>query len=48
MTRRFPLHWSIEELEACFVMTDSAGQKLAYLLRRSSKRPISRKAGIAG
>jgi hypothetical protein len=30
-TRRFPLPWSIEELEACFVVIDSAGQKLAYV-----------------
>jgi hypothetical protein len=31
-TRRFPLPWSVEELnEACFVVTDSAGQKLAYV-----------------
>jgi hypothetical protein len=29
--RRFPLPWSIVELEACFVVIDSAGQKLAYV-----------------
>ena len=29
--RRFPLPWSIEELEACFVVIDSAEQKLAYV-----------------
>jgi hypothetical protein len=29
--RRFPPPWSVEELEACFVVTDSAGQKLAYV-----------------
>jgi len=29
--RRFPPPWSIEELEACFVAIDSAGQKLAYV-----------------
>jgi hypothetical protein len=29
--RRFPPPWSIEELnDACFVVSDSAGQKLAY------------------
>jgi hypothetical protein len=28
--RRFPPPWSIEELEACFVVNDSAGQKLGY------------------
>jgi hypothetical protein len=26
-----PPPWSIEELDACFVVTDSAGQKLAYV-----------------
>ena len=29
--RRFPPSWSINELEACFVVIDSAGQKLAYV-----------------
>ena len=29
--RRFPPPWSVEELEACFVVIDSAGQKLAYV-----------------
>jgi hypothetical protein len=30
--RRFPPPWSLEELnDACFVVTDSAGQKLAYV-----------------
>ena len=29
MTRRFPPPWTVEELDACFVVTDSAGQKLA-------------------
>ncbi|MFY9839763.1 MAG: hypothetical protein WAK55_25480 [Xanthobacteraceae bacterium] len=28
-TRRFPPPWSIEELDACFVVKDSSGQKLA-------------------
>ena len=30
-SRRFPPPWSIEELEACFVVKDKAGQKLAYV-----------------
>jgi hypothetical protein len=31
-TRRFPPPWSVEEMDACFVVTDSAGQqKLAYV-----------------
>src|SRR5438094_2037909 len=29
--RRFPPPWLIAELEACFVVIDSAGQKLAYV-----------------
>jgi hypothetical protein len=30
--RRFPPPWSAEEFnDACFVVTDSAGQKLAYV-----------------
>jgi hypothetical protein len=29
--RRFPPPWTVEELEACFVVKDSAGQKLAYV-----------------
>ena len=29
--RRFPPPWAIEELDAAFVVKDSAGQKLAYV-----------------
>jgi hypothetical protein len=29
--RLFPPPWSIEELEACFIVKDSAGQKLAFI-----------------
>jgi hypothetical protein len=29
--RRFPPPWSIDELEACFVVKDGAGQKLAFV-----------------
>jgi hypothetical protein len=29
--RRFPPPWLIAELEACFVVIDSARQKLAYV-----------------
>jgi hypothetical protein len=28
--RRFPPPWSVEELDACFVVIDSGGQNLAY------------------
>ena len=29
--RRFPPAWSVEDLGACFVVKDAAGQKLAYV-----------------
>jgi hypothetical protein len=29
--RRFPPPWSVEELDACFVVIDNGGQKLAYI-----------------
>jgi hypothetical protein len=29
--RRFAPPWSIDELEACFVVKDAAGQKFAYV-----------------
>ena len=29
--RHFPLPWIVEELEACFYVCDSAGQKLAFV-----------------
>jgi len=29
--RHFPPPWTVEELDACFVVIDSAGQKLAYV-----------------
>jgi hypothetical protein len=29
--RRFPPPWSVEELDACFIVTDAGGQKLAYI-----------------
>ena len=29
--RRFPPPWSVEELDTCFIVIDSAGQKLAYV-----------------
>jgi len=31
MTRRFPRPWSVEEQDACFVVRDHSGQKLAYV-----------------
>jgi hypothetical protein len=29
--RRFPPPWSVDEMEACFVIRDHSGQKLAYV-----------------
>jgi hypothetical protein len=31
VSRRFPPPWSIDELEACFVVRDHSGQALAYV-----------------
>jgi hypothetical protein len=48
--RRFPPPWSVEELDACFVVTDSAGQKLGYIYfeneprRRSAAKLRKKKA----
>jgi hypothetical protein len=46
--RGFPLPWSVQELDACFVVTDSTRQKLAYVHfeddpeRRSAAKLLSR------
>ena len=46
--RGFPLPWSVEELEGCFVVTDSTQQKLGYIYfeddpaRRSATKLLSR------
>ena len=29
--RRFPPPWTVEELDACFVVGDNSGQALAYV-----------------
>jgi hypothetical protein len=37
--RRFPPPWSVEELDACFVVKDHAGQRLTYVyFPRKSRR----------
>jgi hypothetical protein len=47
-TRRFPPPWSVEELNACFVVRDDNGQKLAYVYfedepgRRSAANLLTR------
>jgi hypothetical protein len=46
--RRFPPPWSVEEQDVCFVVKDSAGQKLAYVYfedepgRRSAAKLLTR------
>jgi hypothetical protein len=46
--RRFPPPWSIEELDACFVVRDHNGQALTYVYfedepgRRSTAKLLSR------
>src|SRR5215469_12234000 len=46
--RRFPPPWTVEELDACFVVIDSAEQKLAYVYfeeesgRRSAAKLLSK------
>jgi hypothetical protein len=32
--RRFPPPWSVDELDACFVVRDNTGQQLAYVYFR--------------
>jgi hypothetical protein len=52
--RRFPPPWSVDELEACFVVKDDAGQKLAYVYyeeepgrdRRPNCSPKMRREGL--
>jgi hypothetical protein len=44
---RFPAPWSIEELEACFVVKDAGGQKLSYFYfdepgRRSAAKLLTK------
>jgi hypothetical protein len=31
MSRRFPPPWSVEETDACFIVSDKNGQALAYV-----------------
>jgi hypothetical protein len=46
--RRFSPPWSVDELEVCFVVKDSAGQKLSYVYyeeepgRRSAAKLLSK------
>jgi len=36
--RRCPPPWSIDELDACFVVRDSSGQKLVYVYFEERKK----------
>jgi hypothetical protein len=46
--RRFPLQWTVEEQEACFMVRDHNGQQLAYVYfedqpgRRTAAKPPTR------
>ena len=46
--RRFPPPWSVEDMLACFIVRDSAGQALAYVYyedepgRRSAAKLLSK------
>ena len=46
--RRFPPRWSVEELDACYVVRDHDGQQLAYVYfedepgRRSAAKLLTR------
>ena len=47
-TRRFPPPWTVEELDACFIVKDQAGQKLAFVYfeeepgRRSAAKSLTK------
>ena len=47
-SRRFPPPWSVEELDACFIVKDHNGQALAYVYfedepgRRSAAKLLTR------
>ena len=44
--RRFPPPWSVEETDACFIVSDANGQALAYVYfddepgRRAASSPL--------
>jgi hypothetical protein len=46
--RRFPPPWTVEEQDACFVVVDRSGQRLAYIYfeeepgRRSAAKLLSK------
>jgi hypothetical protein len=46
--RLFPPPWSVEELDACFVVKDSAGQKLAYVYFEDEPGRLGRQVAHGG
>jgi hypothetical protein len=40
--RRFPPPWSVEELEACFIVKDAGGQKLGYFEDEPGRRSAAK------
>ena len=46
--RRFTPPWTIEETQACFIVKDFGGQKLAYVYFEEEPRPaVSRQSAHA-
>jgi hypothetical protein len=51
--RRFPPPWTVEDIGAAFVVTDSGGQQLAYVDfedepgRRSAAKLLTKRRGAA-
>ena len=49
--RRFPPPWTVEELDACYVVRDNNGQQLAYIYfeeesgRRSAAKLLTKDEG---
>ena len=41
--RRFPPPWTVEELEACFVVKDRTGQALAHIYYEDAGQPAAAK-----
>jgi len=46
LDRRFPPPWFVEELHGCFVVKDSAGQKLAYVYFAKMSRSVALRAKL--
>jgi hypothetical protein len=41
-SRRFPPPWTVEELDACFIVKDASGQKLDEPGRRSAAKLLTK------